>query len=470
MSEASKSARKAAKSKVERLVRADPRGTPIDASGYTPPDALDADVKTGMRPVSKRQFKRGGKVLKKAEGHKNPPRADRKPRKDGGSAMPPVDRLINRDLKKANEYRDGDKHIGGMKKGGKVKKMGGGPIGPNVVSQDMLQNARAAMPMGRKHGGKAKREHHAGLDGNVVGKDAINKFINTQTGKPITPAEIQFADKSGNIPLPPRRQYQSTDDLVRNAPQSYRSVDDLVNAMPRKHGGKAEKWIQKAIKHPGSLHKALHVPAGEKIPAKKLEKASHSDNPNLARKANLAKTLKGMHHAHGGKAEHPDEAEDKKLIKKMIKPEAIKHRAHGGNIMEETGVRPTGGRIARKAGGRAKGKTNVNIVIAQHPAGAMGNPQQPQMPPRPPQGVPVPPPMPPAGMMPSGGAPMGGMMPPGGMPPMGAGGPMGARPPMPQMAMARKSGGKVYRTINDMDAGAGGGKGRLEKIEIYGGK
>jgi hypothetical protein len=43
------------------------------------------------------------------------------------------------------------------------------------------------------------------------------------------------------------------------------------------------------------LHKQLHVPAGEKIPAKKLEKAAHSDNPTLARRARLAKTLKHMH-------------------------------------------------------------------------------------------------------------------------------------------------------------------------------
>lgn len=57
-----------------------------------------------------------------------------------------------------------------------------------------------------------------------------------------------------------------------------------------------KKWIQGAIKHPGALHKQLHVKAGEKIPAKKLEKAEHSKNPTLRRRANLAKTLKKMHH------------------------------------------------------------------------------------------------------------------------------------------------------------------------------
>jgi hypothetical protein len=38
------------------------------------------------------------------------------------------------------------------------------------------------------------------------------------------------------------------------------------------------------------------VPQGEKIPAAKLAKARHSENPRVRRMAGLAKTLKGMHH------------------------------------------------------------------------------------------------------------------------------------------------------------------------------
>ena len=68
-------------------------------------------------------------------------------------------------------------------------------------------------------------------------------------------------------------------------------------ALSRKRGGAAHgKWIQGAIKHPGALHRELHVPEGEKIPAKKLAKAAHSDNPKLRRRAALAKTLSGFHH------------------------------------------------------------------------------------------------------------------------------------------------------------------------------
>ena len=62
----------------------------------------------------------------------------------------------------------------------------------------------------------------------------------------------------------------------------------------------SEKWIQKAISHPGALRKSLHVKEGEKIPAKKLEKATHSENPTLAKRARLAETLKTLHKRHGG--------------------------------------------------------------------------------------------------------------------------------------------------------------------------
>jgi len=58
----------------------------------------------------------------------------------------------------------------------------------------------------------------------------------------------------------------------------------------------AKKWIQGAIKHPGALHESLGVPKGEKIPEEKLEKAAHSSNATTRKRANLAMTLKGMHH------------------------------------------------------------------------------------------------------------------------------------------------------------------------------
>lgn len=56
-----------------------------------------------------------------------------------------------------------------------------------------------------------------------------------------------------------------------------------------------EKWIQKAIKKPGALHKALDVKEGKKIPAGKLKSASKSKSGLMRKRASLAKTLKGFH-------------------------------------------------------------------------------------------------------------------------------------------------------------------------------
>lgn len=64
--------------------------------------------------------------------------------------------------------------------------------------------------------------------------------------------------------------------------------------MPLASGGRT-KWIAEAIKHPGALHKQLHVKEGEKIPAKKLAKAAHSTSPTLAKRARLAQTLRKFH-------------------------------------------------------------------------------------------------------------------------------------------------------------------------------
>ncbi len=54
------------------------------------------------------------------------------------------------------------------------------------------------------------------------------------------------------------------------------------------------QWMQNAVKpsHKGLLRKKLHVKEGEKIPAKKLDKAAHSENPTLKREAILAETFK----------------------------------------------------------------------------------------------------------------------------------------------------------------------------------
>lgn len=53
------------------------------------------------------------------------------------------------------------------------------------------------------------------------------------------------------------------------------------------------KFIQKAIKKPGALHKELGVPKGKKIPAKKLAAAAKKPGKE-GQRARFAETLKGL--------------------------------------------------------------------------------------------------------------------------------------------------------------------------------
>lgn len=56
----------------------------------------------------------------------------------------------------------------------------------------------------------------------------------------------------------------------------------------------AKKFIAKAIKKPGQLHKDLGVPQGKKIPAKKLAAAAKKKG-KVGQRARFAETLKKMH-------------------------------------------------------------------------------------------------------------------------------------------------------------------------------
>lgn len=425
MSDMAKQARAAMKAKAQRL-GADRSTEKVDSSTWTPPELLNADVKTGMRPISRRAYKSGGKV----EGSKAIANMGKSVRT--GNKPITADSLVNKNMKEANEEREGTKHIGGLKSGGRAKKTFGGvlggpmggliPMGINALRGDDDKD-------GKKAGGRAKKM----IGGPMAGAAKM----------------MQRAQAVGDVP------------------------GATMNFSPVKKG---------------------------------------SISP--ARAVGLKK---------GGKAEgHEDIAADKALIKKMVKPSARTgkddggsadaddgmkkggraHRATGGGIFSGPsypgkipGVVP-GGRTARARGGKAKGKTNINIVIAAgKPAGAgdmmpnpMGGPTKPPGMDAGPGGIPVQ--VPPPGAAP-GGAPMPMPMPipmpmaaPGGAPmPRKSGGRATSYKDMTAGAgsgegrlqkteiaeskrSARKVGGRTYSSYKDMDAGAGSGKGRLEKAEI----
>ena len=155
MYQMAKTAREKMKAKAKSL--AGERDQKVDSSDWSPAAPINADAKTGLRPISQRQYKKGGKV----SGEAPKPRADRMARKSGGRT---VEKdigvgMANKDMRAANKDREGVKHVGGYKdgggiydkkalgaidpspkraaaehykKGGKVKKAGEGSIAPRA--------------------------------------------------------------------------------------------------------------------------------------------------------------------------------------------------------------------------------------------------------------------------------------------------------------------------------------------------
>ena len=466
MYEMAKKAREAMKGKAKRL--AGEKDSKVDSSNWTPAEPLNADVQTGMRPVSKQGYKKGGKV----EGEKGMTHAGRKPRKTGGRAIT-ADSLINRNQKEANEEREGTKHIGGMKKGGRAgKALGGAPI-------DILKSVRA-QTMGFKKGGMIKK-----ADGGMADYDTGSR----------TGAGAVTEDRTPAKPMPPMPQRRPDYDT------GSRTGAGAVTRSARKAGGNVN-------------YGPMEMPAGKKGPSTAQQIAEEKREQGMSKPtrgkaghyadggAPMAPNDKsgflkfgvgapGTPYKKGGMAKHEDVAEDKALIRKMVKPGSRIGKMGGGlagllgggvaglaaeemNRDKDKDKRKNGGRTAKFGGGglsdlnmgpakadggpaKGKGKTNINIVInpgAKPDMGAGMPGMPPGMPPRPPGGVPIPMGMPPAGGAPPAPAPM----------PM----PMPMPPSMPQGGppMGRKAGGKVYKSYKDMDAGAGSGLGRLEKTDI----
>lgn len=184
------------------------------------------------------------------------------------------------------------------------------------------------------------------------------------------------------------------------------------------------------------------------------------------RKNARAMLSKSGYRAGGHVKKHPDEAEDKKLIKKEVKKTALKLR--DGGCADGGATKPRADRLAR--GGKAHGKhgkshTTVNVVV-----GAGHNRPVPVPVPKP-----VPVPVDPNAMAGAGGPPPGAgpMPPPGGMPPQGfkKGGKVkvdSQRDTVKGIPVGQFAKGGRTKDSYPIKDGAGGGLGRIAKAKAYG--
>ena len=473
-------AREAQKSKMERmgLKKEHTQKSFSDTKTWDGEPGLDTVVPAGKQPIGKQHFKRGGKVVH-TEGGEAHHHLGHKPRKAGGGLLSvnPMQRkkivaaLANRKKREGlvsappKPMKQGSSGLAGIgmmphKSGGKVsekewehskedlhedkklaKKHGMSMEKWEKSKLDEKHDRQQSMK-GLRHGGRTHKSNGGPTDytayanpGNQGGK-TFSHYTNPGKNRS---AQLAISDNvRGENPT-------STHDVAGRREARKLSQEKGATPWNFKKGGRAHKYSGGASGGGG-----FGTPAGvqEDTGVPNLRPLPGSDTPGGSgiRRAPMKSAPMPT-----SRPRQPDDT--------MSTDEAEKFMQNNKH----------GGRIKRASGGRAKGKTNINIIVSPGQSdrgGMMPGAGVGMMPPPPP---PVMPGAMPGGMPgAAGGAPM--------LPPAGAGpglGAMGAmapgRPgmsaPVPPM---RKSGGRVNNkmpTHQEKMYGAGSGLGRLEKTK-----
>lgn len=527
MSEMSRNARRAMRAKIHRLTSA--KSGKVDASDYGPEQVLDSEAKTGMRPISRRAYKKGGKVVA-VSGADAKKHAGKKPR--AGSKHLTVDALVNRNYKDANEAREGKKHVGALKTGGRANYASGGstygdstPL--RLVKSHSGPDGHTAKVYKDKDWDEYRVKHYdengkymPKLDYHTSDREeahdqaqyAVNKGFNSggrakkanggvpdiytssrptdDSGRPISNKELNLGYGKDTPPAPRPAPKATSKPVMRGKPMSV--ADTLAGSRNmRKHGGKAWEGSAKDEAQDKKLAKkyGMSMSAWEKSKMDKKHDTQHSAK-GLNKGGRTGKSLGGVlkdvgkYGALGIAASNPEFlmgglgalAYDKFLKKKDGAPAAgpeVAGKKRGGRLTSLDGEMQTqekvGGRIAKRDGGSLAGlEMNSGGRAKKKKSGTNINiviATGKGQPQMDPNAQQAPSPQ---------GVPVQMPPPPQPQPQAGAPMPMPIPVPMPQAGgpgagpqpMPRKAGGRTYRSYKDMDAGAGSGLGRLEKTEI----
>ena len=104
-----------------------------------------------------------------------------------------------------------------------------------------------------------------------------------------TVAKSPLKDKETDVKEPKASSTKSLQDKQRKTAPPGSTSEDYHDRLMDEAG----KWIQKAIKKPGALHRDLGVPQDEKIPKNKI-KAAAKEGGKVGQRARLAMTLGKM--------------------------------------------------------------------------------------------------------------------------------------------------------------------------------
>jgi hypothetical protein len=308
-----KAVRAAREAKAKRLGSAGDPKQKVDASTWTPPEMMNTEAKTGLRPVSRRQFKNGGKVGMMAEGSCGPMRADRKPRKAGGSAKSYIDAKINRNVKDANAEL-GKPHVGGMKNGGRMKRADGGDTDPRMMK------GQSNVPSSRM--------------GFQPTSSRVGQMVGLKKGGEVKKAE-------GGKLAPPRGTSGRIHDAMRNA-HGYVGNEAAPDAVghyetPPDAVGYYEEPKRRRPARRSGLVNLLGQPGGMKKGGKVSEMEWEHSKADLEQDKKLAKK-------HGMKMEaweksKQDEKHDRQQSTKGLKRGGRAHKMGGGNVAQELRMR-----------------------------------------------------------------------------------------------------------------------------------